>query len=59
MAMIASARSQRAKMGYYEPEWPCLRKFNYSNGAGWKTHKKFSKSFKGEDPFKIRSKGRH
>ncbi|MHA2063927.1 MAG: hypothetical protein ACXABY_06035 [Candidatus Thorarchaeota archaeon] len=46
MAMIASAKSSRVRSGFYEPDRDCQRKFNYSNGAGWRTQNKGKINFK-------------
>jgi hypothetical protein len=37
---------------FFQPDTDCLRKFNYSNGAGWRTKKQ------GKVRFDIKSKRR-
>lgn len=49
--MSKNSRVGRDRFGYYKPDSDCLKKFNYSNGAGWRTKNK------GKIHFKIRSLG--
>jgi hypothetical protein len=35
--MSKNSRVGRVRGGFYEPDRDCLRRFNYSNGAGWRT----------------------
>jgi hypothetical protein len=35
--MSKNSRVGRVRGGFYEPDKDCLRRFNYYNGAGWRT----------------------
>lgn len=44
--MSKNSRVGRDRSGFYKPDSDCLKRFNYSNGAGWRTKNKGKLSFK-------------
>jgi hypothetical protein len=40
MAVSKNSRVGRDRLNFFLPDSDCLPKFNYSNGAGWKSSKK-------------------
>ncbi len=46
MAVSKNSRVGRVRSGFYEPDSDCLRKHNYSTGAGWRTKNKGKINFK-------------